>query len=197
MIKVRKARGIQKGTMAWDEHSLALNSQVSRIAKKLKDDPQIKKAGITYKPKLPSNLVAGMAGCAPDGGIWFKNGELIAAFEAKKQGNRGNAIERWWKNAALLRELNQSLSYVTFAVGEGATSSGPIGKTLARGVRSLKQSNGRLKLTVEFDKMRIGKNSVFMKPSGFTDNEIESIMKKVLLLTPSKKKVMGIEWKRK
>lgn len=165
--------GIQKGTMAWDATSLALDKQVSRIAKELSNDPAVIAAGYYFHKKLKKDQIPGCIGaCAPDGGVWFKNGVLVAAFEAKKQGKDGNAIERWFKNTFILRTLNPNVNYVTFTCGKGATMDTPIGKTLAIAV----YEDGKHK----FNEYREGKNSVFMNVNGYTDDDVRSIMRKAL-----------------
>ena len=190
--------GIQKGTTAWDKYSRKLDQQVLEAALRLKDDHIIKRNNITFQKKLNKDQVpGGMVGCSPDGGVWFKDGVLIAAFEAKKQGERGNAIERWWKNETVLRTINQNISYVTFATGEGATETGPIGRTLTHAVLKLKKTKTGSSFTKEFNKLRIGKDSVFMKTNGFSTEEIELIMKKTLLQTPSITKIVKMKERRK
>lgn len=63
-------------------------------------------------------------GCEPDGGIIFDpSGNPVIAFESKKQGTVGNAIERWYKNFRFLTHHNRNLHYVTTLIGEGATVS--------------------------------------------------------------------------
>jgi hypothetical protein len=172
--KTKKFRGgIQEGTMAWDANSLALDKQISRIAKELSNDPAVINAGYSFQKKLRKDQIPGELGaCAPDGGVWFKNGKPIAAFEAKKQGDRGNAIERWYKNAFILNYLNPTINYVTFTCGEGATANTPIGRTLAITV----YENGEH----HFNKYREGKPSVFLSVEGYTDDEVRTIMKKAL-----------------
>jgi len=165
--------GIQKGTMAWDATSLALDKQISKIAKELSEDPSIVAAGFTYQKKLKKEQVPGNIGaCAPDGGVWFRNGQLVAAFEAKKQGKDGNAIERWFKNNFILSLINPAINYVTFTCGKGATTKTPIGKTLAVAVLE----NGEHK----FNEFREGKPSVYMNVDGYTDDEVRVIMRKAL-----------------
>ena len=173
-VNTKKFRGgIQKGTMAWDSVSLALDKQVSRVAKELASDPKVIAAGYTLQKKIKKEQIPGNIGaCAPDGGVWFKKGIAVAAFEAKKQGKKGNAIERWYKNAFILRTLNPSVNYVTFTCGAGATIDTPIGRTLALAV----YENGKH----NFNKYREGKNSVYMSVTGYTDKEIRAIMRKAL-----------------
>ena len=167
--------GIQKGTMAWDAQSLALDKQVQRVAEKLINHPAVISLGITYARKLKKNQIPGGIGaCQPDGGVWFdKEGTLIAAFEAKKQSKGGNAIERWYKNEKMLRTLNQNTNYVTFASGEGADIRHSIGQILAIAVYENGEHN--------FNKYRKNKNSIFMNPNGFTDDEIECVMLEALI----------------
>lgn len=165
--------GIQKGTMAWDAVSLALDKQIDKIAKELSKDPNVVANGYTFQKKLKKEQIPGRIGsCQPDGGVWFKDGKLIAAFEAKKQGKSGNAIERWYKNAFILRTLNPLVNYVTFSCGAGASINTPIGKTLAIAVFE----NGQH----YFNEFREGKNSVYMNVDGYTDNEVRIIMRKAL-----------------
>ena len=172
--KTKKFRGgIQKGTMAWDANSLALDKQISKIAKELSNDPAVIKAGYTFQKKLRKDQIPGELGaCAPDGGVWFKNGKLVAAFEAKKQNDKGNAIERWFKNAFVLNTINPKTNYVTFTCGNGATTDSPIGRTLAIAV----YENGKH----NFNVYRENKTSVFLSVDGYTDNEVRVIMKKAL-----------------
>ena len=58
-------------------------------------------------------------GLQPDGGLWFKYKDLVLVFEAKKQGEKGNAFERWYKNYILCSNINKNVMYVTFLYGEG------------------------------------------------------------------------------
>lgn len=55
----------------------------------------------------------------PDGGLWYKNGRLVAAFEVKTQGKGGNAIERWSHMKDTVRRLNPGARFVTFGSREG------------------------------------------------------------------------------
>lgn len=161
--------GIQKGTVAWDEQSLKIDNIVSKSIPILK-----KEFGyFTFQKKLRKDQVPGRFGaCCPDGGIWFRNDIPVVAFEAKKQNNRGNAIERWWKNHSMLRLLNPDISYVTFATGEGAVYDGVIMKALSHAVLE----NG----IPQFNTIRLGRNSIFLSSCPFTSLEIINIMREVL-----------------
>jgi hypothetical protein len=165
-----KRRGIQLGQVATDKDAAKLDNQcktsITKVYEALKEKY---KGDIQFQKKLAKDQIPGGVGaCAPDGSLWFWKGTLIAAFEAKKQQNRGNAIERWHKNHALCRMINPKVSYVTFACGEGAVVGGVIHKAIA-----FQHLDG-------FDKYVPGKNSCWMKPDGFKDEEIENIMVQVI-----------------
>lgn len=82
-------------------------------------------SAITVLTKLPNELkekwkIDLQTGLQPDGGLWFKYGDLVLAFEAKKQEARGNADERWDKNYGLCKyHINENVMYVTFLYGSG------------------------------------------------------------------------------
>lgn len=72
-----------------------------------------------------------MQGCSPDGGIWFNSeGIPVISAEAKKQGIKGNAIERVHKNNEILHSINPQLVNNVFCSGEGFTLNGTSYKTL-------------------------------------------------------------------
>ena len=163
-------RGIQLGQNATDAVASLMDNQCKNISIKLFNILKTKYGtDIDVQKKLKQDQIPGGIGaCAPDGSLWFWKGTLIAAFEAKKQQNAGNAIERWYKNNFICRTLNQDMSYVTFTCGEGAVVGGVMHKALA-----VAHLGG-------FDAYTPRKNSCFMKPLGFTDEEVEAIMLQVL-----------------
>ena len=157
--------GIQPGTCATDEMARKLDVSCKTLKESLCEDFPL----LTMQKKLTHDQIRGGVGaCEPDGGLWFRGGVLVAAFEAKKQGWGGNAIERWFKNQYICRLINPKVSYVTFAVGEGAQPGGSIHKAL-----HVAHPDG-------FDKFVKGGNSCFMQVEGFDDTEIAKIMRKVL-----------------
>jgi len=157
--------GIQKGMVATDEHARKLDKQ----CKFLKEGLANEFPTLTMQRKLRKDQIpGGVGGCEPDGGAWFRDGKLIAVFEAKKQQDRGNAIERWFKNNYIARAINPDVHYITFAIGEGATDEGVITKTL-----NVAHLDG-------FDKFVPNKNSCFRQVDGFTDEELKAIMIEVL-----------------
>ena len=158
--------GIQKGMVATDEHARKLDKQCQFLKEELANEFPT----LTMQRKLRKDQIPGGVGaCEPDGGAWFRDGKLIAIFEAKKQQNRGNAIERWFKNNYIARAINPDVSYVTFAIGEGVIDNGVVTKAL-----NVAHLEG-------FDKYNAGSNSCFRNVEGFDTKEIYEIMKKVLL----------------
>ena len=89
-------------------------------------------------------------------------------FEGKKQQDRGNAIERWYKNNFVCRTINPDVSYVTFCTGEGAYDNGQIGKAL-----NIAHLDG-------FDQYNPGKNSAFMSIDCFDKEFLRSTMIEVI-----------------
>lgn len=136
MVKKRKGG---YGNVATTLESKALDESVKKvsiaIAIAISELGLNKKLNVYYEDgyrvsgkretRLPELSNVSYLGCVPDGGMWFDNTRgnqrnLIAAFEAKKQGKGGNAIERWCKNYALVKHINPEVKYITFMSGGGA-----------------------------------------------------------------------------
>ena len=163
--------GIQNGTVATDARARKLDEQ----CKNQKDDvyAELKKIypELTLQKKLTKGQIPGLKGaCEPDGGAWFYRGVLIAVFEGKKQQDRGNAIERWFKNNYICRSIRPDMSYVTFCTGEGAYEDGTIGKAL-----NVSHLDG-------FNQYNPGSNSAYLTtdPDGFTKEFINATMIEVV-----------------
>lgn len=113
--------GIQVGTSATSIESSSLDQAV-RIFAETATLPE----GWTHIRGFAGNALAArlgtntpQVGIYPDGGIILNEaGEVMIAFEAKKNGKSGNAIERWDKNNRILTYLG-CRRYITFCVGEG------------------------------------------------------------------------------
>ncbi len=160
---VVKNRGIQKGTQAGDALSKALDHQCKVLRQELsKVFPEL----VMKKKLKKQDIPFGVGACAPDGGLWFKDGKLVVAIEGKKQGDGGNAIERWYKNHYICREINPEVSYITFAVGPGAN-------TVIRTTLNIAHEGN-------FNQYIKGKNSCFISEEGFTIEQMRDIMQQVL-----------------
>jgi len=157
--------GIQKGQSATTTESLKIDKDLKDIRDELCEE--LRHHGITMKKKIVSTNT--LTACQPDGGAWYLGETLIAAFEAKKQQDHGNAIERWYKNNYVCRSLNENMSYGTWARGEGAHPEGSIGRVLD------------ISHDGEWNVYREGKNSCWMSKDGFTKEEIKEQMRAILL----------------
>lgn len=112
--------GIQAGTVAWDNDSLMLDKILKESYKILSDEKTNLKGYKVFTHDMKLQYVGDDCfGFAPDGGAWFKDGKLVAVFEAKKQNENGNAYERWWDNATTAKYINPDVIYVTFCSGRG------------------------------------------------------------------------------
>lgn len=137
------AGGIQPGTEAGSTESKQLDGDVKNIAEAMAQcqskyfyESGHKNLNNSFSKRkidegaLPEFRNKGITlGCMPDGGMWFdaprsQPRSLKAAFEAKHQGDGGNAIERWCKNYLLCDRLWPGVTYVTFMTGEGARPGG-------------------------------------------------------------------------
>ena len=161
--------GIQKGMVATDARARKLDDQCKQVKSIVYGVLKNTYPELILQRKLTQEQIpGGVGGCEPDGGVWFYRGVLIAVFEGKKQQDRGNAIDRWFKNNYICRLINPQVSYITFCTGEGAHVDGSIGKTL-----NVAHLSG-------FNKYNPGENSASLNIDGFTKEEISDIMFEVI-----------------
>ena len=100
---------------------IKLDKQVKQICKALYKELKDKYPLLSWCSKLDEEIREKHYignGCEPDGGIFYWKDKPIFACEAKKQQNAGNACERWTDNVAILRLINEEISYATFAHAE-------------------------------------------------------------------------------
>jgi hypothetical protein len=174
------AGGIQKGTVATDAKARKLDKQCKYLQKVVYEKLKTLYPELTKKRKLDkSEIPGGKGACEPDGALWFYKDTLIAAFEAKKQQDKGNVIERWFKNNYICRLISPEISYVTFCTGEGAydlydEESGELSYGTIVHALSVAHLNG-------FDKYNAGQNSAFLNIDGFSDEFIEDVMIKTII----------------
>lgn len=116
--------------------------------------------------------VSKRSGIQPDGGVWVTADNIpVIAFEAKKQGMRGNAQERLFKNYHHLQCINPTVKYIVLMMGEGVLVDGPLYNTahdtldLEGNIINIINDTGA---------------SFFLNENGFTEEEIMEIMKKGL-----------------
>jgi|TARA_B100000073_G_scaffold203466_1_gene168726 hypothetical protein len=160
--------GIQKGTVAFDEQSKAMDDNAKSAMNLAFVLLSAKYPMLSVEKKLQQcDIPGGIGSCAPDGGVWYYDGELIACFESKKQGDKGNAIERWFKNNFIVRAINPEATYVTFASGAGVIAGNPIHRIL------------HIAHCGEYGTMNevsAGVNNLHCKIEGFTVEEMVAIM---------------------
>ena len=97
-VDYRFKGGIQNGTVATDARARKLDEQCKHQKEDVFTVLKEIYPHLTLQKKLSKDQIPGLKGaCEPDGGAWFYRGVLIAVFEGKKQQDRGNAIERWFK----------------------------------------------------------------------------------------------------
>lgn len=156
--------GIQPGTTASSKESRELDRNVKTVAKKLLQEYTqfrvIKRFSHAHKMQWVGEDCFGFQ---PDGYAWFINDQLVAVFEAKKQGIEGNVQERWWDNACTAQFINKDVRYHTWCRGEGCVTGGPLHQ-LSRKAQ-----------------LMLGTNFTFsLSQTGFTLQEIESQMRSTL-----------------
>ena len=142
--------------------SLQLDGDLKQVSKRVAEDIKVKYPEVTHTKKFNSHTHA--AGCEPDGGIFWYKGEPIVACEGKHQGAKGNAIERWYKNNFVLRQLNHNITYITFATGEGAYPDRVIGKTLSPAHH------------LGYNYHSVGENVCYLRPEGISNQEMYTLI---------------------
>jgi hypothetical protein len=167
-MSIQKGKGgIQPGSTVFDSESLKIDRDLKLVRDQLTSSLKDKFPRLSCQKKIKVGTYPFLTPCEPDGGLWFYDGILIAVFEAKKQQDLGNAIERWYKNNYVANYLNSKVSYVTFCRGEGAYPTGQIGKILDIAHPSWNQFN------------KYG-NSCWLSCDGFSFESIRNIMEEIL-----------------
>lgn len=115
--------GIQPGTTAGNLSSRHLDDLTREYIQTLPSSSRWLKglSANELRTALSTRLddTSRIAGFRPDGGIFVdRKRNPLVAIECKFQGERGNAIERWYKNFAVSQRLGVR-RYVTFCLGEG------------------------------------------------------------------------------
>jgi hypothetical protein len=163
--------GIQKGTTASSESSIKIDTVVKTQSKRVYEDLS-KEYNIAYQIKLQRNQIPhGVGALSPDGGIMFYGDLPFLIVEAKFQLDRGNAIERWYKNEYIARKINPSISYLTFATGSGVLQNNPIYNTLYIAHDGV------------YNVMRPNKNTAFLSSNGFDELTVYNIIRELAIQT--------------
>jgi hypothetical protein len=166
--------GIQKGTVATDIHAKSLDSTLKELREEIYKE--ISHLGYTYSKSLDKSLLKSKGieiGFVPDGGIWYKNGNVVGIFEAKKQGRGGNAIERWSKNYSISKYLFGNIRYVTFGSREGFDEDSYCTR-FAKTFLMMEDNNKKTNILYKYGQ------SWIISPVGFTREEIKQYMINVI-----------------
>lgn len=115
--------GIQPGTIAGNLSSRQLDVLTRDYIQTLPSSARWVKglSASELRTALSTRLddTSRIAGFRPDGGLFTDTRRKpVVAIECKFQGERGNAIERWYKNFAISQRLGVR-RYVTFCLGDG------------------------------------------------------------------------------
>lgn len=162
-----KRRGIQIGQVATDAQAKEIDGLVKSIAAELEAELSIE--GLSFAKKLKqSQIPFGVGSCEPDGGVWFLDGIPVFFAESKKQGSKGNAIERWFKNYDTMKSINSKVFSATFCTGDGTLQGNPIWKTLHRPCEG------------KFNEKRKGV-SIFLSEKSFDRDFVKQQMKDLIL----------------
>lgn len=165
--------GIQAGQTAYDDASKAMDVDCKMASKELEEE--LRSLGYHYNYKIEKELKEQyniFVGCEPDGGAWFdSNGKLVLVCEGKKQGTRGNAIERWSKNYMIATRLNPDVRYVTFGRGPG----------FAEDEYCYRFAKTFMEPGQEFNVLYPKGASWFIKVDGFTRQELVDIIRKAVM----------------
>lgn len=167
--------GVQKGGCATTHESAKLDQQLKTIAQKLKKEFSGFSKGHNRRKPLWENIYSG---CVPDGGLWLdQNNTVYCAIEAKVQGNHGNAQERHAKNLMVCETFKSKngFRYVTFMAGTGAIHDGVLCR-YAKTALTCKNNIGEQEINTLHD----NGVSFFLSVTGWSDTEIETIMRQAL-----------------
>lgn len=170
--------GIQAGSSATTKESKKLDDQLKHISKKLIGQYPgfVYHSGHTKKRILFEDI---RSGCVPDGGLWLdSHNKVRLAFEAKVQGKDGNAIERHSKNLMVCNSFKSEsgFRYVTFLAGEGAAEKEVLHNYAITALRCNNTPDMRDLNTIHDNGV-----SFFLSVDGWTDQEIETIMKEAFV----------------
>lgn len=121
-LRAPRRAGIQPGTVASSHSSRRLDEMVRAVVQGI----EVKHWRSQYNARELHSIISPnltiehrMAGFRPDGGIFTDiEGNPLLAIECKYQGDKGNAIERWYKNFAISQRLGIQ-RYITFCLGDG------------------------------------------------------------------------------
>lgn len=191
-----RRRGIQPGQVAWSQSSRKLHGSTETVTRAVVARWQKIDPNINWKKKLSGEELIRYSrldidpdsfklnGVAPDGGVILyecrERGTVpLFSIEAKEQQDRGNAIERWFKNYTALRIISPSMSYVTLCSGEGAHANGAICKTINHAALEYAVSCRATRVR-RWNKLYYDGPSFFRRKEGFSARRVEVLVESLL-----------------
>ena len=170
-----------------------MSGQAKLITKESKiHDAQIKKIGehmgelyggnYTWYKSVPDYMIIEKygkktQGCEPDGGIFCFDGLPQVSFEAKFQGQDGQAgYALEYEKMDTLSVINPSDDHVLFCAGMGCLGNPDSKSQKKMGVFNTFAYN----IKIEYDNRILLNTYVYQRVEGFTDQEVVDIMKKHL-----------------
>ena len=194
--KRKKRKGIQPGQVAQNCSSKDLHQSLGRICQKVLTDLQVEYPTLIWQKGLTGKEISELTkieideetrttGCQPDGGIFLwvdpRGGRIpLVGFEAKNQADRGNAIERWFKNWAVLKSFGPRFCYITFCTGLGAAPEGIIVRILNNALLSYGQESLSRRIR-KWNRFYTSGPSLYRSVRGFSEARMETIVRKALL----------------
>lgn len=176
--------GIQQGTTAISPASLALEDNLRVATQQVTEMSSYGWRRGFSAAELATHFGVDpqhMVGVYPDGGIWFLKDDpsrILVAAEAKKQGATGNAIERWYKNEAVLTALGTTI-YVTFCSGEGFFDQNPAQRSLEASATILNRTRQQ-KAGPQFWNHPFGSHWFYRYPVFASTSEIKKVLLEAL-----------------
>lgn len=174
------AGGIQKGRIAYDKDSKKLDHFLKKVSYEL--EPEMAKLGYRRDLKVSKRdleVIGSSVACQPDGGLWYRDGILVAAFEGKKQNKEGNAIERWCKNRDICFTINKDVRYVTFGLGSGFME-GEYCYRFARSMLNFERRYRGYEYEKKFNRIYSSGLSWYIDENDFSEEQIREVMYKSL-----------------
>jgi hypothetical protein len=180
------AGGIPLGTSATSPESRKLEKVVREATASLRGDPEITYSWRSgYSANQLSELLGvpkgHITGMRPDGGLWsnVEESTLRLATEAKKQGPKGNAVERWAHNWGMLKTLGVA-RYIVFCSGDGFFDGRSAQRTMESGMSQ--ESDGAVRLATDTVwNTPTGRLWLYRYQGSVSTDEIRTVIKNGLL----------------
>lgn len=190
-VETRPRPGIQAGQIAQRPESAHLHNSTQGVCQEIFEEASRRHPGLLWQKGISSDEIYALAGLQPDparplwgtqpdGGIFFWRDARgrrtpLLAVEAKNQQNAGNAIERWFKNHAVLTSFGPAFRYITFCSGEGAAPDGCISRVLDLALVGHAAAAREAQIR-RWNVLYTSGPSMFRRPQGFPPSWIRTVV---------------------